>query len=116
MRAHKLKTWPAFFDEVKRERKHAEVRNGDRDFQVGDYLMLVEFDPREEMLTGRYECRRISHILTAGDPPRGLLDGFVVLSMETCGGIDESRLLGQYNGLIHDPVEWLKPLDQALTS
>jgi hypothetical protein len=75
MRAHKLKTWPGYFHAVKREEKPFEVRKADRDFKVGDYLCLVEFDPEKDILTGDYLYRRVTYLLTSADAPRGLVDG-----------------------------------------
>lgn len=40
MRIHELKTDPKPFDAVYDGRKLCEVRNNDRDFQVGDLLLL----------------------------------------------------------------------------
>lgn len=110
MRAHKLKTWPRYFQDVKGERKPFEVRKADRDFRVGDYLCLVEFDPAEDKLTGQYLYRRVTYVLTPADPPRGLMDGFVVLGLETVDSTDIERLQGTYAGLLQEKVEWLSPL------
>lgn len=109
MRAHKLKTWPEPFIAVEAGRKTCELRKADRDYKVGDFLMLVEFDPQRDRTTGRYVCRKITHILTGDVVPRGLIDGFVVLSIEPTDRYDEGALLGQDNVLCQS-VEWLKPL------
>lgn len=113
MRAHKLKTWPKYFSAVKLETKSFEVRKADRDFQVGDYICLVEFDPEKDALTGRYEYRRITYILTSADAPRGLVDGFVVLGIETVDGVAVDHLRGTYTGMLRVDVQWLKPLPVA---
>lgn len=109
MRAHKLKTWPEPFIAVEAGRKTCELRRADRDFKVGDGLMLVEFDPQRDTLTGRYVCRKITHILTGDVVPRALLDGYVVLSIEPADRFDEEAMLGGEN-IINSKVEWLKPL------
>lgn len=113
MRAHKLKTWPQYFGAVRDGVKNFEVRKADRDFREGDFLCLVEFDPRRESLTGKYEYRRITYVLTSADAPRGLVDGFVVLSLESVDCVDIQRLQGTYTGILTDPVEWLAPLPAA---
>jgi hypothetical protein len=41
---HKLKTLPSFFQAVAQNKKRFEIRKNDRDFQVGDYLILQEWD------------------------------------------------------------------------
>jgi len=52
-REHRLKTWPAYFDAVRRGDKRFEVRRDDRGYAVGDTLLLREWDPslRHEGLT-----------------------------------------------------------------
>ena len=42
---HELKTWPEFFTETRSGRKKFELRRNDRDFRVGDQLLLKEWDP-----------------------------------------------------------------------
>lgn len=109
MRAHKLKTWPRYFQAVKREEKPFEVRKADRDFRVGDYLCLVEFDPALDKLTGDYLYRRITYLLTSADAPRGLVDGFVVLGLETVDGVEAANLRGTNDSVLAEKVEWLTP-------
>ena len=43
-RVHHLKTWPQFFEKVASGEKTFEIRKNDRDFKVGDVLVLREFD------------------------------------------------------------------------
>ena len=43
---HELKTWPEFFTETRAGRKKFELRRNDRDFQVGDQLLLKEWNPK----------------------------------------------------------------------
>ena len=46
MREHELKTWPSPFQAVRRGEKTHEVRGSrDRNFSVGDLLLLREFVP-----------------------------------------------------------------------
>ncbi len=110
MRAHKLKTWPVYFQAVRSEKKPFEVRRADRDFREGDYLCLVEFDPAKDALTGQYLYRRVTYVLTSTDVPRGLVDGFVVLGMETVDGIEAANLRGTNDSVLAQKVEWLTPL------
>lgn len=45
---HELKTVQPFFDDVVKGRKTFEVRRNDRDFRVGDMLLLREWDPSRD--------------------------------------------------------------------
>lgn len=92
MTEHKLKTWPAYFDAVKRGDKAFEVRRDDRGFQKGDIVVLQR--TREDRLTevdwrfatssrepeARHEIRkRIGYVLTGGQ--FGIEPGYVVLQL-----------------------------------
>jgi hypothetical protein len=45
MREHRLKTWPTYFEAIRRGDKRFEIRRNDRDYGVGDSLVLREWDP-----------------------------------------------------------------------
>lgn len=44
-KTHELKCWPEFFRAVKSGEKTAEVRYNDRDYQVGDLILLRIYYP-----------------------------------------------------------------------
>lgn len=86
---HELKTWPEFYAVEIRGQKRFEVRRNDRDFKVGDELLLKEWDPKEHNYTGRSCLFRVDYLMTAEDckfiglgwdgPP--LQDGYVIMSI-----------------------------------
>lgn len=76
---HELKTWGKYFVEVKNGDKKFELRKNDRDFKIGDYLLLREYNPNTEEYTGRELIKRIDYILEGGD--FGLKEGYVILSI-----------------------------------
>ena len=80
-RAHALKTWQPFYAEVERGDKTFEVRRDDRDFRVGDTLVLCEWDQGVGNYTGRKCYRRIGYVLRNAEP-FGVQPGFAVLSLE----------------------------------
>lgn len=66
MRQHELKTWPEHWREVAAGRKTFELRLNDRDFQVGDELILREYQPVSRRYTGNVCVRKVTHILQGG--------------------------------------------------
>lgn len=79
MNLHELKTWPEYFKAVERGDKTFEVRKADRDFNVGDFLKLREWNPKKEAYTGKSVIRCITYILPGGQ--FGIEEGYCVLGM-----------------------------------
>lgn len=63
---HELQVWPACFAAVAAGNKPFDVRENDRNFQVGDQLLLREFEPETEQYTGQTIPRWISYVLQGG--------------------------------------------------
>ena len=63
---HILKTWPEYFQAVWSGEKTFEVRVYDRDYQVGDVLVLKEFDPKTKEYTGSALCKKVTYLI--GEP------------------------------------------------
>lgn len=85
-KVHELKTWTDFYQDVWDGKKRFEIRKNDRDFKVGDILLLREY----EFFTGNYTERwakfSIEFMLDGGF---GLENGFCVLSLSNlieCSG------------------------------
>jgi len=78
---HELKTWPKFFKQITRGYKHFELRKDDRDYQVGDTLKLIEYNPKMSYHTGFYcECKVTSILRKSIE--FGLMDGYCIMSIE----------------------------------
>ena len=63
---HKVKCWPEHFTLTCQLKKTAELRKNDRDYQVGDILILEEWHPGPpdtNAYTGRTTVRTITHVL-----------------------------------------------------
>ncbi len=58
--------------------KRFELRKNDRGFEVGDIVVLQEWDPKDERYTERFVLVEIDYI-TQGQFP-GLLDGYCVFN------------------------------------
>ncbi len=72
MRTHELKIWPRYFDDVVSGVKRYEVRINDRDYKIGDRLVLLEWDPRSRLPTGRSCEAGIVHVSAGVDMPQAL--------------------------------------------
>lgn len=72
---HELKSCPRFFDAVASLRKTFEIRRNDRNFKVGDRLMLREWDGQK--FTGRWLARRVTYVSDYEQK-----DGFVVMAID----------------------------------
>jgi Domain of unknown function (DUF3850) len=84
---HKVKCWPRFFDPIlSGEKTHDLRRAGDRDYRVGDFLLLQEFDPQANRYTGRELIVKITYITSADNPCAFFADAlnpdFCILSIQ----------------------------------
>lgn len=77
---HELKTWPPHFDAAFCGAKPFEFRRDDRagGFNVGDWLLLREFDPTSQAYTGRTLYRYVTYVLRDFC---GMLPGYVCLGV-----------------------------------
>lgn len=94
MAEHHLKTDPAVFEAVKSGEKSFEIRFNDRNYRVGDVLVLRETYWSAALMkmghalqyTGRTLTRRVSHILSG----YGLQEGWVCLSFASTVAAEQS--------------------------
>lgn len=90
MKIHELKILPQYFNEVKYKKKSFELRKNDRDFKVGDILILKEFNPNKEYETiedgvysnfsGKKVLRQVIYILKNTE---GLNNNYVILGIKS---------------------------------
>lgn len=73
--SHELKTLPSFFEAVVSKRKSFEIRKNDRNFQVGDVLLLKEWDG--ESYTGSQQYAEVTYLTDHKQKA-----GFVVMSIK----------------------------------
>lgn len=81
MKKHEVKILPKFFAEVIAGNKTAEIRKDDRDYKVGDTLILKEYDKDNGGYTGRWISFKITNVLTS-DEFEGLRKDYVMLSLK----------------------------------
>lgn len=80
---HELKILPEFFEAVTSGRKQFEIRKNDRDFKVGDQLILKEYDIWESKFTGNSYKAEITYITDYAQQDR-----YVVLGIR---GVEEAE-------------------------
>lgn len=81
---HKLKILPQYFETVKEGAKTFEIRKDDRDYKVGDTLILKEYRPLlniENRFSGEEIKKEISYVLKDCSD-YGLEDGYCILGLK----------------------------------
>jgi len=89
MTTHEVKCWPEFFGPIALGIKTFDLRRNDRDYKVGDFIKLKEWNPVPGEYTGDVCVKRIVYILDATGPtpeplpqPKwGLERGYCILSL-----------------------------------
>jgi len=76
---HELKTWEEYFKALWEGHKTFEVREDDRNFEVGDMLDLKEYDHIKDSFSGRYIRAEITYKLNGGS--FGIEKGYCVLGL-----------------------------------
>ncbi len=82
MKEHEMKIAPVWFDAVSSGAKRFELRKDDRGVEVGDMLVLREYQRDEASYTGRSVRRRVTYVLR--DVPKfGLQPGYAIIGLAT---------------------------------
>ena len=74
---HEVKILPKYFERILMKEKKFELRKNDRNFQVGDIVILREFDNVNNKYTGRTLNTEITYILKDCSE-YGLMDGYCI--------------------------------------
>ena len=67
-RIHRLKSWPVFFQAIVNGARTHELRRNDRNYKIGDKLVLCEFDLTKSEFTGASCELEITSITSAEEP------------------------------------------------
>lgn len=78
---HFIKIHTTYFESVLNDTKTFELRKNDRDYEVGDKLILNEIN-ENTLYTGRSLAVVITYILNG--PTYGLCDGFCIMAFKKC--------------------------------
>ncbi|MFD2752405.1 DUF3850 domain-containing protein [Virgibacillus siamensis] len=77
-KTHELKITPEYFQYVWDKKKTFEVRKNDRDYEVGDKLVLREWDG-DKGYSGSGVVKKVSYILS---DPNYVKEGYVIMGLE----------------------------------
>lgn len=75
---HDLKCWPAYYSQVRDGRKQFELRKNDRNYKIGDLLILREWEPKIKDYTG-YSVTAVVTCIVSDDA--FLQPGYVALGI-----------------------------------
>ncbi len=64
---HELKIWRQYFEPILSGEKTFEYRKNDRDFKVGDFLLLREYFPKTDSYSGREVLVKVIYVLPVGE-------------------------------------------------
>lgn len=91
MAVHYLKIKDEYYKDIERGSKTFELRKNDRDFKVGDILMLIKLDG-EGKETDQVIKKKVVYILK-DCPKYGLKDGYAILGIDAVDRIDGTGVL-----------------------
>jgi hypothetical protein len=63
MKSHVIKCWPEYFQPLAIGQKSFEIRKNDRDYNLGDTLIIKEWNPETGKDTGRWVCKTITYMI-----------------------------------------------------
>lgn len=66
VQVHVLKTWPVPFQAMRAEEKLYELRKDDRDYRVGDVLVLCEYDPTADTFSREVDFYEVTYKTPGG--------------------------------------------------
>jgi hypothetical protein len=82
VKSHELKTWPMPFSAIWEGKKRFEIRLNDRGFEVGDTLILTEWNEKTGKYTGRLIVAVVTFLLGYDEELPGVRPGYVCLSID----------------------------------
>jgi hypothetical protein len=90
---HYLKTDSKFFADIAAKRKKFEIRRDDRNYQMGDLLILGEL--KGKTLSGWCIKCHVSYVLESSDFPDGIKEGYVIMGIDVVNNWFDVSLAGK---------------------
>jgi ASC-1-like (ASCH) protein len=79
MKTHELKCWKEYFEPILSGLKTFEIRLNDRDYKVGDILILKEFIPETQIYSGRIITCKVSFITDFEQKPNYVVMSIIII-------------------------------------
>lgn len=93
-RVHRVKSWPEYFRAIANGKRTHDLRRNDRNYEVGDLMLLEEFDPATNSYSGERLTVEITSMTSAQQPCAVSIDAlnpdFCILSIRRTPGRSES--------------------------
>lgn len=83
MAHHELKTWPDLYESMASKIKQFDIRKNDKNFEVGDTLILKKWDPETEKYTGNILNANVDYIMFGGQ--FGIEEEYCIMSISVWG-------------------------------
>ena len=113
---HELKIWPEYFDDVESGEKTFEVRKNDRDFKVGDILLLREYceggyPEKTGCYSGRETKKIITYIMQGGQ--WGIPEGICIIGLQSAPTIDAGKVFEEKDSVNSEIEKYLYMKEQT---
>lgn len=76
---HHIKCWPEYFESIENGIKTFELRKDDRNYKIGDTLVIRDFDPDTATYSGKFLIRIVNYKMS--DSLMGLQYGYCILGL-----------------------------------
>lgn len=86
-KVHEIKIAPRFFADAAAGLKGFELRKNDRDYHVGDFLKMMEYERGK--YTGRFVVVEVTYML---EGYAGLVEGFCIMQTKVVEDLQEAGL------------------------
>ena len=94
MTIHILKTENPHFLDIYQGRKRFELRFNDRNFKIGDFLILREYSKHFGGYSSSWHAVKVIHMMEG--PTLGLAEGWVILSIARIRNYNETKFVRQH--------------------
>ena len=100
---HKLKCWPAVFKSMVNGEKTFEYRKNDRDYKLGDTLLLQEYNTDINEYSGKELSVKVTYIIYGGQ--FGIPEGYCIMGVQDYGTEAMTEVCSEIKAMPQDELE-----------